>query len=244
MGIGKSAKKAQQAQIDLQRQAAKKAEADKANALSVREEAIRNIKFPTYLSTAEGQKYKQTLEERMAGQGLIDVNALTSPIAAQIRAGQKQTEAAIGSAASARGLGRSSVATSQIGAASQAAERDIAERMAQLELTRQQQIENAVSGFGDVSKTEAQSQQNKSQFDIGNQFGLADTIAGYAEQVKQDQFLISNSIAQKGVTSAANNLLQLQTWLSAAVGAAKTFSGDGGVSGAANGDSAGAEVIR
>lgn len=231
MGIGSSAKKANQQAIDMQNQAAAEAKAQQNKAIEMKQKAIADNPYPTYLSTPEAQKYKQTLEDRLAGKGLIDVNALTSPIAAQIRAGEKQTEAGIGSAASARGLGRSTVATSQIGAASQAAERDIAERMANLELTRQQQIENAVGQYGNLASTEAQSQANKANYNVGNEFNVSDSIANYAQLAKNDQFTISKTIQESGAQEAAFKLQQLQMWLSVAA-TAGSIAATGGMSAA------------
>src|SRR3990167_9649350 len=132
---------AQQAQIEVQQQAAEqerqerqaavvKEEAVRQEAVERKEEAIKNIKYPTYLEGPEALKLKTTLEERLAGRGLapsltpLDIDKQTAPFAAQRRAGLAQTSAAIGSAASARGLGRSTIPINEIGKQSQAAERD------------------------------------------------------------------------------------------------------------------------
>lgn len=218
------AAKAQNAALSAQEKAAMEAEERRNEAVRLKQEAAKNINFPTYLEIPEAQQYKQTLEDRMAGRGLIDVNAQTSPIAAQVRAGLEKTTAAIGSAASARGLGRSTVATSQIGEASQAAERDIAERMANLELARQAQIEDAIRQFGIVSEKEATSQQQQAQFKQGAEFNIADTIAGNAEAYKQDQFAIANTIAQSGALEAAYALKNAEMWASSILGAGSSIS--------------------
>lgn len=225
MGVGSAAKKANNEALDIQRKAAADAKAAQDQAIALKQKAIADNPYVTYLETPAAQEYQSTLKDRLAGKGLIDVNSQTSPIAAQIRAGEKQTNAAIGSAASARGLGRSSVATSQIGASSQAAERDIAERMANLELTRQQQIENAVTQYGDLSKTEAQSQANKVNYNVGNQNNVADSIAGYAQQAASNQNLIANTIRSSGAQQAAFQLQQLQMWLSTGATAATLGAG-------------------
>ena len=218
----KTQAEAQQQQIAAEQKAAADAQAQRDIAVAKKQAAIENINYPTYLSSPEAQKYKGTLEERMAGRGLIDVNAQTAPVAEQVRAGFKQTEANIGAAASARGLGRSSVATAQIGEKSQAAERDIAERVANLELTRQDQIGTAVTQFGTLTEQEAASQQNQAIFKRGGEFSVADTISGNAEAAKQDQFAIAKSIEAKGVAQAAAELKQAEIWSSAVVGATKS----------------------
>ena len=228
----KTAKAAQEQQIKVQKQAAQQAEARRQEAIGVKRSAIQNVQFPTYLSTEPGQKYKQTLEDRIAGRGLIDVNAQTAPYAEQRRAGLKKTNAAIFSTASARGLGRSSVVSSQVGEESMAAERDISERVAQLELTRQQQIQDAVASYGALSETEATTQANKALFDRGGQFSLGDTIAGYAEQAKNDQFMVANSIAQMGIQQAAMQLQRLQMFLGAGASVAAAAAGGGATGGA------------
>ena len=240
----KTQAEAQQQQIAAQTAAAEadrqerqtsiaKEEAVRQEAVAKKQAAIENINYPTYLSSPEAQKYKGTLEERMAGRGLIDINAQTAPVAEQVRAGFKQTEANIGAAASARGLGRSSIATAQIGEKSQAAERDIAERVAQLELTRQDQIGTAVTQFGTLTEQEAASQQNQAIFKRGGEFNVADTITGKAgaiggaerlssQATKEDQFAIARSIEAKGVAQAAAELKQAEIWGSAVIGATKS----------------------
>ena len=239
----KTAKAAQEQQIKVQKQAAQQAEVRRQEAVGVKRSAIENIKFPTYLSTESGQKYSQTLQDRIAGRGLIDVDALTAPVANQVRAGLVKTNAAIASAASARGLGRSSVVGAQMGEESRAAERDIAERVAQLEVVRHQQIQDAVSAYGALSETEATSQANKSIFDRSGQFSLGDTIAGYAEQAKNDQFMVANSIAQMGIQQAAMQLQRLQMFLGAGASVAAAAAG-GAAGGGAAGGASGATVAK
>lgn len=203
---------AQQAEIQAQQDAAERQRLERERALKMKQEAAANINFPTYLSIPEAQKLKQTLEERIAGRGLIDVNAQTSPIAEQIRSGEKRTQAGITSAASARGLGRSSVVTSQLGESSRAAERDITERMSQLELARQQQIEESIGRYQRLGETEAGSQQEQAKFKLGTEFDIADTIVNDANMVKQNEFAIAESIKAKGSTEAAGQLLNAQMW--------------------------------
>lgn len=215
MGAGKARKAASAAQErarQTQQQAAAAAAAERRRAGARRE---------TALASPDVSKFKQTLEERIAGRGLIDVSAISAPSAAQRRAGLKETTAAIGSAASARGLGRSTVPVAQIGEQSKAAERDIAERVAQLELVRQSQIGTAVSQFGDL----AQSQQRV-------ELGIADSISASAENAKNDQFFIANTIAQQGIKEAALRMRELQIFASLggslAIAAGTIFGGPAG----------------
>ena len=214
-----AAKKAAKRAQGIQEQAASQAQKSREEALGILREGA-NIDLPTFLSTDIGREYQDILKNRLAGRGLIDVDSLTSPVANQVRAGLERTKANIGSAASARGLGRSTVATSQIGEASQAAERDIAERMSQLELARQQQIENAVGQYGSLAETEAAGQANRSIFDREGKFSVANFMSNIAEQAKQDQYLIANSIRQEGARRAAQTLQYIQMGLGAGVGLA------------------------
>ena len=213
---------AQQAQIEAQQKAAADAQTERDRAVTLKQEAIKNTPYPTYLSTPEAQTYKTTLEDRMAGRGLIDVNAQTSPIANQVRAGLKETSAAISSTASARGLGRSTVPVAQIGEKSQAAERDIASRMAELEVQRQNQITGAVGDFGTLTQNESASQQNKASYDRGGEFSVANTIAGNADTVKQDQFAVAETVRGKGTIEAQAQERQANIWASALIGASQS----------------------
>jgi len=182
--------------------------------------ATQNIKFPTFLSGESGRQFSQTIQDRISGRGLIDVSAQTAPVAAQRRAGLQRTEAAIGSAASARGLGRSSVAVSQLGAASQAAERDIAERVQQLELQRQGQIERAVTQSGLIAEQESKGQQLKAQFERGGEFEIADTQINAAQTFKNNEFAIAEAIRTQGALEAAFQLQQAEILASGLVGGA------------------------
>ena len=222
-----TAAKSQQDVLDAQRSAADKAAAERAAAVEVKRKAAESINYPTYLSTPEAQKYKQTLEERMAGKGVIDVNAQTSPIANQVRSGLDKTQAGLSSMASSRGLGRSTVATAQGVAASQAAERDIAERMSNLELTRQGQIDQAVSQYGTLGEQESASQQNQAIFKRGGEFSVADTMSGAASANSSDQFSIAKTIAEKGASEAAYQLKQAEIWASALNGVGSSASSFG-----------------
>lgn len=289
-----------------------KEEALRQEAVQRKEAAAANIKFPTFLELPESQKLKTTLEERMAGQGIklpeeqklqatleermagrglvapvvpLDINKQTAPFSAQRRASLTQQEIPlINATASARGLGRSTVPVSQIGQRSQAAERDIEERVAQLQIEnkkieeanierersqitdalgrfetftgdRREQVDDALARFEELTGREATSQERKALFERGTEFDIADTISGKAgvigtaerqaeeafkedrlssetafkqtqlgieQSFKEDQFAIANSIQQKGVTQAANEMLQANIIASGLAGVAKS----------------------
>ena len=74
------------AQIQAESQAAALSSQEKAaaeeqirvqEAVAKKQAAIEDIQFPTFLETPEAQEFKQTLQERIAGRGIIDVDALT-----------------------------------------------------------------------------------------------------------------------------------------------------------------------
>jgi len=221
-GAKKAAKtqaQAQEQQIQAQQAAAAKEAETRQVAADKKQAAIENIPFPTFLSTPEGVEQKKTLQDRVAGRGLVDVSAQTAPVASQIRAGlEERTIPAITSTASARGLGRSTIPVSQIGQASQAAERDIAQRVQDLELIRQDQIGTAVTQFGQLAETEATSQQKRATFERQGEFSVADTIAGDASLVRDNEFAIAETIASKGATEAAGQLLNSQILAAGLIG--------------------------
>lgn len=124
----------------------------------------------------EGQKYATTLQERLAGRGVgfreKELSSLTSPYAAQARAGLKeQTIPQISAQASARGVGRSTIPVSRIGLESAATERSIEEKIAALRLAneaqRRQEINQALSGLGQFTSAEAAQRGQRAGFDIG-----------------------------------------------------------------------------
>lgn len=220
----KTQAEAQQRALTAQERAAQEAKDRRDEAVRLKQEAAKNIKFPTFLEIPEAQEFKQTIQDRIAGRGLIDVDAQTAPVAQQVRAGLKQTQSGLASLASARGLGRSTVATAQGTQASQAAERDIASRVSQLEIKRQDQIARAVEQFGGISEREEISQQNLARFRQGAEFNIADTIASDAQTTKNDQFAIANTIQQNGATDAAFQLMNAEIWASALLGLGKSAS--------------------
>ena len=216
----KTQAESQQQVIVAQQKAAAEEQVRVEEATAIKRAAVEDIKFPTFLETPEAQEFKGTLQERIAGRGLIDVDALTSPIAQARRASlQEQTIPAIGSAASARGLGRSTIPVSQIGQASQAAERDINERLAQLEIQRQGQIERATTQFGLLAEEESRSQQARASFERGGEFAVAETQVQAAQIFRQNEFAIAESIRQEGALAAAARLKEAEILAGGLVGA-------------------------
>ena len=112
--------------------------------------------------------YSSTLTSRIAGKGVgyrpEILSGTTSAYAKQRRGDLEGYEIpAITSGASARGLGRSSVVTSQIGRAEQEAGRDIEERVSQMALAdeqqRRQEINQALQSQGALLGAEIGSSQ-------------------------------------------------------------------------------------
>lgn len=189
---------AQQQQIAAQQKSAAEEQVRIEEATAKKQAAIENIKFPTLLETPEAQEFKTTLQDRIAGRGLIDVSAQTAPVAVQRRdALKEQTIPAIGASLSAAGLGRSTLRGAQVSQASQAAERDINERVAQLEIQRQGQIERAVTQFGLLAEEESRSQQSKAVFERGGEFEVANTSIDAANRFKENEFAIAETIRQE-----------------------------------------------
>ncbi|HEC64917.1 MAG TPA: hypothetical protein ENI23_06480 [bacterium] len=209
-----------------------------------RKEAALKIPFTTISETPEGQRIRGTLESRIAGQDVgfrpEAISAATGAFAKQRRAGLSQFEIpAITSAASARGVGRSTITSGQIGRATQTAEQDIESRVAQLGLASEQQrsfdIQKAMGGFQRFAETETAGQQRRSIFqrggefdvaqtELGGQFGIASTLEGNATIERENQFAIANSIAQQGADAAAFELKQAAILGSALVSAGAAFS--------------------
>ena len=156
---------------------------------------------PTLMEQPGQRDVVTTLQERIRGRGIgipkETLSGVTSAHARQQRAGlREQTIPTISAQASARGLGRSTIPVGQIGQASGAVERDIAERVAQLRLAdaemRQANIERALAqlgGFGQASQAAAASnaalmagdlraRQATEQAGIGRTLALAGSILG------------------------------------------------------------------
>jgi hypothetical protein len=123
-----------------------------------------NIQAPPTLSgTAEYPLYKQTLEDRIAGRNLgydpAVLDASTAPYAKKARADfTNYTVPQIAGAASARGLGRSTIPVSQIGLGSQDVENSIANRVAQLTLANEEEKaaekNSAISSYGGLMSSD------------------------------------------------------------------------------------------
>jgi len=114
--------------------------------------------------TVPGQLAFKELEKRLQGLGVgFDPNVIkgaTAPFAAARREGfQRREVPAISSAASARGLGRSTIPVAQIGQAAQTAERDIEQRVADLsvkdQVQRRAEINDALARLQISGQTEA-----------------------------------------------------------------------------------------
>ena len=229
------AKKAAETQAESQREALRvQEEAAKQEAIkrgeavdlqktagAERKKALEGIKLPTILETDIGQQLKGTLQDRLAGRGIsqIDVQGGTAPFRAERLAGLKREEASIGAAASSRGLGRSTIPVSQIAEAGKGASRDISSTAADLQrqnkVLEAQQTVDALSRFQALTNRELDDQQRGQLFEAekvlaeeSGQINVANTIAGNATIEKQNQFSIANSIASIGATEAAGQLQQ------------------------------------
>lgn len=145
--------------------------------------------------TAEGKLYGQTLEDRMAGRGLVSIpttgydqsvlDASTAPYAAAGRYGAARAREASGSALSAAGLGRSSLKGFQAGDITLQSENAIMQRVADLTLANEQekaserlsnanltdvQIRDALSKYGNFTGavTAGENAKYQSAFDTEN----------------------------------------------------------------------------
>ena len=217
----------QQQQIAAEQEAARKAEQERQEAVTRKEEALKEVDYPSILETEAGKKLYGTLQERIAGQGVglgLDLNKETAPTAAQIRSSLKeQTIPTISAAASARGLGRSSVPVSQISQASQQAERDIESAMSELRISdaeaRRLDVLSALQSTQQLTEREATDLQNRARLILGSEYDIANTVANNAELEKQDSSHIASLVANQGVTAAANDL-QFATILGSGISSA------------------------
>lgn len=229
-GAGKAAEtqaQAQQEALRAQEEAAREEALRRGEAVGIQEvaaeerrKALEGITLPTLLETPTGQRLRGTLEERMAGRGIsrIDVTA-GAPFAAERRAGVEREKAAIGAAASARGLGRATIPISQISEAVKGGERDIAITTAELQrqnvVLEAQQVVDALNRYQQLTNQELDSQQKQQLFEAqkvlaeeAGQISIASTIADNATIERENQFKIAESIAKIGATSAAWELQQ------------------------------------
>lgn len=212
-----TAAESNQAAIAAQQQAQAQQQAAAEEAAAEKTTALGEFKYPGILETPEGAKLKTTLEERMAGVGVgyspEVLNKYTAATAAQTRAGLKeQTIPSITAAASARGLGRSTIPVSQIGSASQAAERDIEERIAQLQTASEAQkatdIQNALTQYQGLTSEQVRAKQIEAEVIKSGKFDIANTEMGAANSRLASSATVSELIATGGVTQAAYQLQQ------------------------------------
>jgi len=164
-----------------------------------RGQGFEGAKIPDVTQIPGGQTLLSKLEQRAGGQGVgFDPNVLkreTSAVAAQRRAGLREQELpAISAQASARGVGKSTIPVNRAALATQAAERDIESRLAQLSLANEQQkqqdITNALSQLGATVNLGGQLGQARSAQELGihNQ-QLAEDLAN--EKTQQEGILKS-----------------------------------------------------
>ena len=169
--------------------------------------------FSSLREIPETAGFLEELQRRKRGEGVgfrpEVLSAATSPFAATQRASLKErTIPQISQQASARGLGRSTIPVGQIGQASGATERDIGERIAELQLANEQQrraeINQALSGIGGFIGQEASTRAGRAGFDIGD-FGATRGLNIQADQFNQQmqQQDIQNMLAlgQLGVSA-------------------------------------------
>jgi len=135
----------------------------------------------------------------------------TQAFAAQRRAGlREQTIPQITQAASARGLGRSTLPVGQIGLASQAAERDIesrvAERQLQSETLAAQQEQQALARLQGLIGAEAQTQQTR-RLAEGGEF---ERIAGLRREMDKESLAGAGRLAS-AISPLAQDILKTTT---------------------------------
>lgn len=208
---------AQQKALDAQQQALDEKRAASEKAVALKTSTLEQFKLPGILDTTEGQDLLAKLKQREAGVGVgyspEVLNKDTAATAAQTRAGLKQeTIPAINAAASSRGLGRSTIPVSQIGTATQAAERDIESRIAQLQVASEAQksvdIQNAITQHTALAESQVKTQQAEAGTKLTGEFNIADTGLEIANSNFQDVGYIGQLITQQGATSAAYQLQQ------------------------------------
>ena len=157
------------------------------------------------------QYYLPTLKERIAGRNVgfsQDVmNQSTAPYATARRAMVSEYETpAITGAASARGLGRSSLVTSQIGQAQKEASRDIEQRIADIvlknEVQKRTEINQAVQDIGNWTFKESDQRTNRAMFDAGQYdklFGVQKQVdTNNAQTISNVSSMISNALSSYG----------------------------------------------
>lgn len=228
---GKASKAAIRAQESAEERARREAEEARERARLEKEKAYKEARgiveteagktIPTLSELPTAQKLRQTLEERLAGRGVgfrpEVLEATTAPYATARREGFKKYEVpAISAAASARGLGRSTIPVSQIRLSSQEAERDIEQRVSDVTMMNEQQIRQeintALEQYKQFTGAELASQQEKAQYERTGQYALAEIITKQGSDLAEIELATGNTLANisfQGGTALAS-LLQNQ----------------------------------
>ena len=210
----RGASRAAQTQLEAQQQALDERRAAGQRAIALKAEALERFNLPGIMESPEGQALYEQLRQRREGVGVgytpESISAETSAFAKQRRAGLTEQEIPlISSAASARGMGRSTIPVSQIGLAGQAAERDIESRVAQLtsesERQRAVDIQNAITQSMAMQESQTRAEQAEAGTKLTGEFNIADTELGISYQV-------ADSIAQMGATETGYTLQQAAMW--------------------------------
>lgn len=150
--------------------------------------------FASLQEIPQGKLLTDELEARMRGERVgfrpEILSQSTAPFALSRRTALKEkTIPTISAAASARGLGRSTITTGQIGQASSQAERDIMERIAQINLANEQQrraeINEAVLGTERYVGAEAQQRTVRANFDYNDFLNQEQAQTAYSQRQAQ-----------------------------------------------------------
>ena len=164
--------------------------------------------------TPEGQKLKQTLEQRMSGLGVgfspEFVSATTAPYAQARREQLTRYEVPqISAEASARGVGRSTIPVSRIALSSQEASRDIEQRVAQAtelqEKQKRAEINDALARYQQFTGDAVSTQNMKAQFDYADylqQIGRADEAEKARTAALQKIAMTTGGFIAGGVTTS------------------------------------------
>ncbi len=212
-----TAANAQQEALDLQQQELETKREAGVKAVALKAEALDKFALPGILETPEGKDLQARLRLRESGVGVgyspEVLKADTAATAAQTRASLKeQTIPALSAAASSRGLGRSTIPVSQIGSATQAAERDIESRIAALTVASEGQrstdIQNAITQQASLIEQQTKAKQAEAGTRLTGEFNIADTELGVANSNFQSVSYIADLINNQGSTKAAYELQQ------------------------------------
>ncbi len=224
----------------------KKAEQAQRNALANRSFAVNTDPYggvkplKSLKETPEGALFAKKIAGRAEGKGVgYDRNAIsrvTGAFGARRRATLREEELpVISQQASARGLGRSTIPINRAALATQAAERDIEERAANLNLVNEQQkraeINAALGDLFGFSQAEANQIASRANFDYADfqRLNAAKERLAMLENEKREGRATLET--QQAAADAKRQVAGLQNAIKVAVGAATGFVG-GGVSGA------------